>query len=270
MAIAIALPSLMYVVIENQRAVFKEWGDKPSFTIFLKQSLDEAAATSLLSRLATNPNIATIRFIHRDDAYAAFSQSSGLNLYAEDDPNPLPHVLILTPKAEIFTQDRGAGLKKLIKTEKSVDLVLADLMWVDRLNAISLLVERSAALLAVVLVCGGVLTVGNTTRVLVDEHHKEIRVLKLVGATDSFVRRPFLYCGVAQGILAGVIALALVQLIFVVLDTPIRKVADAYLSNFEISTFTVTEAAVLVALSAVVGGCGARIGTSLNLRDPIN
>ena len=176
MAIAIALPSLMYVVIENQRTVLKGWGDKPSFTIFLKQNFDEASAVALLSRLASNPDTATIRFIHRDDAYAEFSRSSGLNLYGEAHPNPLPHVLILTPKAEVLTQDNGDGLKNLIEAETSVDLILADLMWGERLNAISLLVERSAALLAVVLVCGGILTVGNTTRQLVDEHYKEIRV----------------------------------------------------------------------------------------------
>jgi len=266
MAIAIALPALMYVVVQNQRALLKEWGDKPSLTIFLQQNLDEPAAIDLLERFATDPSTTAIRFIHRDDAYAEFSQSSGLDLHAGRHPNPLPHVIILTPKAEVWVVDSGAELKRSLESETAVDLVLADLTWIDRLNAISRLTERSVTLLAVLLTCGGFLIVGNTTRALVDEHHKEIEVLRLVGATNSFIRRPFLYSGIIQGLLAGGAALILVQLIFVALHVPITRVAETYLSDFTISSFTPPEVAVLIALSVALGWCGAWIGTSLNLK----
>ena len=266
MAIAIALPALMYAFVQNQRLLFEDWGGEPTLTVFLQHAIDETAAELLLIELLADPRTASIRLIHRDAAFAEFAAASGLADYGAHASNPLPHVFILTPDADAWAFDQGAALIDALKANASIDAVLVDLAWVERLDAIGSLAERGVLLLAVVLACGALLIVGNTTRALVHEHRNEIEVLKLVGATDAFVRRPFLYSGSAQGLLAGVAAMALVQVILIALDDPITGVAQAYLSDFRMHGFNTTQVMQLTGLSAVLGWCGAWIGTRLSLR----
>ena len=266
MAIAIALPALMYAFVQNQRVLFEDWGGEPTLTVFLQHAIDEKAAEQLLTEIMSDPRTTSIRLIHRDAAFAEFAASSGLADYGAEARNPLPHVFILTPNPDAWAFDQGAALIESLKANASIDTVLVDLAWVERLDAIGALAERGVMLLAVVLACGALLIVGNTTRALVHEHRSEIEVLKLVGATDAFVRRPFLYSGAMHGLLAGVAAMVLVQVILLGLDDPVAEVAEAYLSDFRMHGFNTAQALALTGLSATLGWCGAWIGTALSLR----
>ena len=266
MAIAIALPALMYAFVQNQRTLFADWGGESSLTLFLEQAVDESAAKQLLERLLADPRTVRIRFIHRDEAFKEFAASSGLVAYGDEADNPLPHVFILTPNAQEWALDRGAAFIESLTADPAIDSVLVDLAWVERLDAIGSLVERGVILLAMILAGGALLIVGNTTRALVHEQRNEIEVMKLVGATDAFVRRPFLYSGASYGLFAGVIAMALVQVIFWILDEPIAGVAQAYLSDFRLRGFTAAQAAALIGVSATLGWCGAWLATRLSLR----
>lgn len=266
MAIAIALPALMYAFVQNHRMLFEDWGGEPSLTVFLAQAVDEPAADLLRTQLLSDPRTMSIRFIHRDEAFAEFAAASGLAHSIDAHANPLPHVFMLTPNAEAWAVDRGAALIESLEADASIDAVLVDLAWVERLDAIGHLAERGVMLLAVVLAGGALLIVGNTIRALVHEHRDEIDVLKLVGATDAFVRRPFLYSGATHGLLAGVAAVVLVQAIFVALDSPVAGIARAYLSDFRVHGFSATQAMTLIALSTALGWCGAWLGVRLSLR----
>ena len=266
MAIAIALPALMYAFVQNQRTLFADWGGESSLTLFLAQAVDENAAKQLLERLLADPRTVRIRFIHRDEAFKEFAASSGLVAYGGETDNPLPHVFILTPDAQGWASDRGAAFIESLTADPVIDSVLVDLAWVERLDAIGSLAERGVVLLSMILTGGALLIVGNTTRVLVHEQRNEIEVMKLVGATDAFVRRPFLYSGVIYGLCAGVIAMVLVQMIFWILAEPIAGVAQAYLSDFRMRGFTVAQGAALIGLSATLGWCGAWLATRLSLR----
>lgn len=266
MAIAIALPALMYAFVQNQHLLFEEWGGEPSLTVFLDHAVDEHAAGLLLTNLLADPRATSIRLIHRDDAFAEFAASSGLADYDTAARNPLPHVFIVTPNPNAWAVDQGAALIDSLKTHAAIDAVLVDLAWVERLDAIGSLAERGVMLLAAVLACGVLLIVGNTTRALVHEQHSQIDVLKLVGATNAFVRRPFLYSGTAYGLMAGLAAMALVQVILIALDDPVAGVAQAYLSDFRMHGFSVTQALALTGVSAMLGWCGAWLGTGLSLR----
>ena len=266
MAIAIALPAMMYGFVQNQRALFENWGGEASLTVFMRSDVAADAVTRLADRLREDARVGAVEFVHRDDAFAEFSQTSGLAGVASGGTNPLPHVLLVTPHDHAWAYDRGAALLATLEGEATVDSVLVDFAWVERLQAIGALAERGVLVLALLLAGGALLIVGNTVRVLVHQQGAEIEVLKLVGATDAFVRRPFLYGGALHGLLAGVLAALLVEGVFQALSAPFERVADAYLGGFAIHGLDAGQAAALVALSGGLGWCGAVVGIHLALR----
>jgi cell division transport system permease protein len=266
MTVALALPALMYTLVENQRALVENWGGEPSLTAFLHRGLDTAEAERLMRQIAGDSRVLRVRFIHRDDAYAEFAASSGHSDLAADEVNPLPHVLVLVPNEAAWEHDRARGLIESLESNASIDSLLADFAWIDRLVKIGHLAERAVFMLAILLAGGALLIVGNTIRVLVHQHHDEVEVQKLVGATDAFIRRPFLYGGAIHGSLAGGAAVLLVQGIFAALEDPIARVSEAYLSGFAFSGMSATQAAVLVGFSCGLGWLGAWLGIALSLR----
>lgn len=266
MAIALALPAMLYGFVQNQQALSAHWGAEPTLTAFLEREASEEVAQDLARRLRIDARVGAVEFVHRDDAFAEFSTASGLAGVAAGGRNPLPHVLVVTPHASAWAYDRGQALVDSLEAEPAVDSVLVDFAWVERLQAIGALAERAVFLLALLLGAGALLIVANTVRVLVHQQRDEIEVLKLVGATDAFVRRPFLYGGALHGLLGGVAAALLVQGVFLALSAPFQRVAEAYLGDFELTGPGLTQSAALVALSCALGWLGALAGIALALR----
>ena len=272
MAVAIALPALLYIFIQNQHALFEDWGDEASLTAFLHRGVDAGAAERLMQQLSGDSRIDRVRLIHRDDAFAEFAVSSGLAGIVDDEINPLPHVLVLVPHTGTWDADRAQSLIASLESNTLVDTVLVDFAWVDRLRAIGLVAKRAVFIVALLLAGGALLIVGNTIRALVHQHRDEIEVLKLVGATDAYIRRPFLYGGAIHGFLAGVAAVLVVEAIFAVLRNPVTRVAETYLSDFTIAGFSVAQTVLLVTVSSGLGWSGAWIGVVLSLQqlDPVD
>ncbi|MCZ6770854.1 MAG: permease-like cell division protein FtsX [Proteobacteria bacterium] len=272
MAVAIALPALLYIFIQNQHALFEDWGDEASLSAFLHRGVEAGAAARLMQQLAGDSRVASVRLIHRDDAFAEFAASSGLADIADDEVNPLPHVVVLVPRAATWDADRAQSLIASLESNTSIDTVLVDFAWIDRLSAIGRVAERAVFIVALLLAGGALLIVGNTIRALVHQHQDEIEVLKLVGATDAFIRRPFLYSGAMHGFLAGAAAALLVETVFAALKNPVARVAETYLSDFTIAGFSAVQAVLLIAVSCGLGWSGAWIGIILSLRplDPVD
>ncbi len=266
MAVAIGLPATLLALLENQRAVFAEWGAEPSLSVFLDKAVDEDQARALAGRIASEAAIKAVEVVNSAAAFAEFRHAIGLNGVKVGGHNPLPHLLLVTPHRETWDADGGQALVAALSARAEVDSVLVDFAWIDRLRAFSALASRALAVLAVLLIGAAVLIVGNTIRVLVAQQLKEIEVLKLVGATDAYVRRPFLYSGALHGLVAGILAVVLVEAVFLALSGPVAALAGAYGSSFVLSAPSLKFVFGVIALSALTGWSGAWLGTLLSLR----
>jgi cell division transport system permease protein len=261
MAIAIGLPATLFALLDNQRALFSEWGSQPTLSVFLAHGSPEGEALRIAGEWRKQEQIDAVEVIFASKALAQFSAATGFSQGSDDAPNPLPNVLIVTPDPLTWNHRGDGELLKFLRAEPLVDSVLVDFEWIERLRSFSALAERGVWILGVTLLLTIVLVIGNTVRLLVQEQLAEIEVLKLVGATDAFVRRPFLYSGAIHGLLAGILAAAMLEVVFAVLAGPVADLASAYVSEFRLDSPGSGYLADLIALSATIGWLGAWLGT---------
>lgn len=265
MAIALGLPAVLQVGLKNLQGLTGHWDDAAQISLFLKPQAELAQAQALAARLQAQPGIAGVRLIAKDEALAEFRRRSGFGEALDQlDGNPLPHVLVLTPgAAEPAAAER---LLAELKGESLVELAQLDVAWVQRLAAILALGQRALALLAAALGLGVLLVTGNTIRLAVQNRREEIEVQKLVGATDAFIRRPFLYAGFVQGALAGALAWGLVALGLLALAGPVAALAGLYGSHFALLGLSAPEGLGLVLLAGGLGWLGAYLAVGRQLQ----
>ena len=267
--IALALPASLQVLVSNARAVSGGWQSALDITVYLKPSLPDHGATQLLERIAMRSDVASARLVSAAEGLAEFRRWSGLGaaLDALKD-NPLPAAIVVRPRLTEGADDAAAisALADALHAESGVDQVQLDTDWVRRFTAILDGVKRVVTLLAVALCAAVLLVVGNTIRLDIDTRRAEIEVTKLVGGSDGFVRRPFLYGGFWYGLGGGVLAWLLVSALIAALAGPLGRVAVAYGSHFELSGQSPGQALALVGGGAVLGWVGAFVSASRHLR----
>ncbi len=265
--IALALPACLHVLVQNVRAASGGWNNALDVSVYMKQSasLDEAKSTA--DRVKKRRDVAEVTVVPADDALAEFRRNSGFGeaLDALKD-NPLPHALIVRP-AEAF-RDPGhvETLTAELKLLPGVDVVQLDTEWVSRFNAILDVVRRVVFLAAGLFALGILVIVGNTIRLDIENRRGEIEVTKLVGGSDAFVRRPFLYNGVWYGLGGGAIAWLIVTAVILMLGDPVQRIAGLYGSGFALQGLDAESSLVLVAGGAMLGWLGSFIVATRELR----
>ena len=271
-AVALALPAGLYLVVENLHNLSNSWSADGQLSLFLHSEIDDLEAEQLAQRLRQRPELRTVAVISRAEALAEYRRLTGFNelLDVFQDSNPLPAVLILYPRPELATPKRLQQLARELATDPAVELAQVDLEWLQRLHVITGLGKRALLGLAVLL-CFGVLTiVGNTLRFNVQSRRQEIEIAKLVGATDAFVRRPFLYTGVWYGLFGGLLAWLLVTTALGLLQHPVAELAALYHSDFSLQTLDIGRSFALLALGAMLGllAAWASVGRQLKAIEP--
>ncbi|PVV25592.1 MAG: cell division protein, partial [gamma proteobacterium symbiont of Ctena orbiculata] len=205
--IALAMPVGLHVMLGNLQQVSGAWDSGASISVFLKQKVSDRQAASLAAKLRKHQRIEGVNLITREAALQEFQQLSG---YADAlealDNNPLPAVLIVQPKADYTTAETAQLLLQELKLLPDAEIVQLDLQWVRRLQAITIIAQRAVVVLAALLGMAVLLIVGNTIRLEIQNRHAEIVITKLIGATNAFIRRPFLYTGFWYGLFGGLIA----------------------------------------------------------------
>jgi cell division transport system permease protein len=264
-ALALALPASLYLLLGNAERLTSSWDGQAQISLYLRSDLAPLRQTALRTQLAGRPDIAEAKLITPAEALDEFRSLSGygdaLNLL---DGNPLPAVVVVRP-ADISP----AAVKKLrdaLAALPEVEGADIDLAWVQRLAAILELGQRLLLALAGALAATVLLVIGNTIRLSFESRKEEVHVLKLLGATDAFVRRPFLYAGLWTGLLGGVLACAAVALFFSWLDTPASDLAKLYGSHFSLSGLDGLTALLLLAASVLLGTLGAGLAVGRHLR----
>ena len=264
-AIALALPAGMRVLVNNIDALSGSWAGAIDFSAYLRLDVDTERAIELADDVEQRADVAQVTYVSREDALAEFKSYSGFGdaLDALDD-NPLPHALVVRPagdsRAEIQT------LADALEALPEVDFVQIDTAWVERLRAIVLLVERIVDIATVLLALAVVLVIGNTIRLEINNRRTEIEVVKLVGGSDAFIRRPFLYMGLSYGLTGAILAMLTISISLLLIAEPVRALAGLYGSAYELRGLTAREAGLLLGSGAILGWLGAGIATARHLR----
>lgn len=266
--IALALPACLHLLIANAQIATSNFDRAVNLSVFFKMPTAVDAVTRVAERLKQRRDIASIEVITAEEALKEFRRESGFGaaLDALTD-NPLPHVLVVHPKGEYATAAHLEELAKDIRALPSVELVQLDTAWVNRLQAILEAVRRAILLTAGLLALGVMAVVGNTIRLDIQNRRQEIEVTKLVGGSNAFVRRPFLYTGVWYGIGGALIAWLLTGIGVAVLREPIGKIAGLYGSGFQIQGLGLEPTLILLGVGVVLGWLGSFIAASRHLRE---
>jgi cell division transport system permease protein len=233
--VALALPLFLNLALQNVRMATANWNDAFDVSVYMERHASAARVASVAKLLRQRGDVAAVRIVTADQALAEFRDSSGFGkaLDALSD-NPLPDTLIVTPTLIASTPQGMEALKGAIAAMADVHTVQLDAEWVKRLHAMLDLLRRVVVLTGGLLGAGVVLIVGNTIRLDILNRHAEIEVMKLVGASDGFARRPFLYSGIWYGLAGGLMALILVFIAVAVLAKPVEGLARLYGSQFRL------------------------------------
>jgi cell division transport system permease protein len=266
-AVALALPLFLNVLLQNTRLATEQWNQAFDLSVYLGRSVGADRAQAIAKQLRTRRDVAQVRLIPPDEALATFRTASGFGkaLDALGD-NPLPTTLIVTPTVTASTPDGTQALQAQIAALRDVDLVQLDTEWVQRLDALLEVFRRILWLTAALLGVGVVVIVGNTIRLDILNRKAEIEVMKLVGATDGFARRPFLYSGLWYGLGGGLGAILVVGLAVALLAGPVERLAGLYGSRFELRGLGWTSTLPVLGAALGLSWLGSWIAASRHIR----
>jgi cell division transport system permease protein len=265
--ITLALPAALFVAVDNVVQLSSGWEGPGRISLFLKRSVNDASAHKLADQIRRRKEVAKVEFISRDQAFEEFKRQSGFGEALETlERNPLPTVLVVHPTNDASQAAALEALLRDLRRSDDVELAQLDLEWVRRLHAWLDVVERGLLIVGGLLAIAVLLIVGNTIRMAVLSRRDEIEVSKLVGATDSFIRRPFLYSGLVQGLVGALLAWVLVETSLLLLSRPIGELAGLYGSRFALAGLDFMGSALLLGAGACLGWAGARLAVGRHLR----
>ncbi len=260
MAVALALPLGLWLVLANVARLSGEVQLSREISVFLQHDVDAARAQALADELRARDDVASVELRTPQQGVEQLRAAGLGDALDALDANPLPSVLVVGPRGdEALLADSLAQLPE-------AELVQHDAVWRQRLDGWLRFGNRVALVLALLLGLGALLVVGNTVRLDIQSRREEIGVLQHLGATDGFIRRPFLYLGAWYGVAAGAIAIALLTVAALALRAPLAELAASYGSNFALGGFDVSTALAVVAGAALLGWLGAGIVTGHYLR----
>jgi cell division transport system permease protein len=252
-AVTLALPAAINVVVKNAQSISGSWNNALDFSVYLKLDVALDEAESIAALLRQRADIESVELISAAAALAEFKQASGFGDALDKlNDNPFPHTLVVRPGPG----NTGASLTLLqeeIGNLPETDLVQVDTEWVQRFHAILDIVRQAIAIGAALLGIAIVVVIGNTIRLDIENRREEIEVTKLIGASNAFVRRPFLWAGFWYGLFGGVSALLLVQYGLYLLREPVMRLAGLYQGNISVATLDASEGLSIIGAAVLLG-----------------
>lgn len=267
LGISLALPATLHLFVKNAQQVSEQWDSASQITLFLKLSVSDKSAKNLVKRLKLYPEVNDVHYISATQALKEFKILSGFGQSLEYlEKNPLPATILVIPTKRSSQADAANELLSKLKQEREVDQGKLDLEWLTRLEAMAQLIKDIVSGVALLLCLSVVLIVGNTIRLAILSQQDAIAIMKLVGATDSFIQRPFLYSGIWYGIFGGLLSWLVVSLLAHYLTGAINKLTDLYQSDFQLQGLAFSEALLLIAFAVLLGLAGSYISVRKHIR----
>jgi len=270
-AITLLLPCLLYVCVISAQSLSSNWEGRPQISIFLQKEIGNDTAQLIYEEVKLHPAIELAEFITPEQALEEFKVLSQSNNGFEQElaflgENPLPPSIVVMPDKASAQSESLLALKNELSQFDGIESVRLDLDWTDRFNAMLVVFSRVALLLSILLGFALILIVGNTIKLLIFNRRHEIEITKLVGGTDTFIRRPFLYYGTFFGILGGIITLILLIIARYLVADPIQLLAETYQSNAFVYTLSALESLAVIGIGAALGWIAARWSVAQHLR----
>ena len=258
MAITISLASGFYLFVVNLQQLTGNVESTNQISLFLKSNVSEKSAKKLVYEISGKSNIETVKFISKDQALEEFKAYSGFgDALSVLDINPLPAVIQVLPKNTLDDLQSIESLMTELSQIYQVDFVQLDMQWIKRLQSMMQIMQRGVFLLTLLLSFAVLFITGNTIRLELQNRRDEVLIAKLVGATHSFIQRPFLYTGFWLGILSGIVAWTLVTIMMIILQGPIERLSGLYDGAFDVSYLGFIETVLLLGIAAFLGVLGA-------------
>ena len=266
-ALALALPMSLRLLVSNARLATGNFANAVDVSVYLKTDVPLEKARQLTQAAGLRPDVASVTLIPADKGLEDFRAYSGFGAALQAlKENPLPHVLHVRPHADSSSPAALEALRRYFSAWPEVDLVQVDAEWVMRFNAILQVLSRLLVIAAAILGLGVLAVVGNTIRLEIQGRRAEIEVTKLVGGSNSFVRRPFLYTGVLYGLGGALLAWGIVALAVAVLADSVATLAKLYGSRYLLQGPSRDDVELLLGAGAVLGWIGAWISAARHLR----
>jgi len=265
--LSLTLPSLCYIGWKNISTAAIQWHPQPQLTVYLDKSLDDDAALKVLDAIKVEMCVEKVNYLSREEVRGEFRSWSGfggaLDMLEE---NPLPGLAIITPKMSFQSSETLNTLRDRIAAVQGVNEVRMDDSWFARLAALTGLVSQVAEIIGVLMAVAVFLVIGNSVRLSIFSCRDTINVMKLIGATDGFILRPFLNGGVMLGFAGALLSLVLSGVLVWRLESVVSDVAKIFGTTFTLHGLSWDEALLLLIISAMIGWLAAWLATVQHLR----
>ena len=267
LGVSLSLPAALQVLVKNVENITHSWSSAAQISLFIDGSRSEQSIQSLIARIKVYPEISDIKYITRAQALAEFQQQSGFgDALSYLDENPLPAVVVVTPSSRYSTPVGARELLAKLEQEPEVSFGRLDIEWLEKLQALVNVLERTVFGLAALLILAVVLVIGNTIRLAIMNRRNEIEVMKLVGATEAFIQRPFLYTGIWYGVIGGTLAWLIINLLVWFLSGAVTTFIGLYGSNMQLQSLSFSELLQMVCAASFLGWLGSYLSVRQHLR----
>lgn len=268
LGLSLTLPASLYLVVKNVQQVSSGFEEASEISLFVKESMNEQETQTLVKRLALYPEVESVTFISKQQALQEFKQVSGFGqALSYLNSNPLPDVVLVIPTSRHRQPNAAKVLLTKLESEREVDFGKLDIAWLERLNALLSLLKESVITIALLLLTSVTLIIGNTIRLSIMDKKEEIQVMKLVGATNTFIHAPFLWTGIWYGVIGGLFAFICVALMLWWLSTAVSSVASVYQTSFSLIGLTLKEFGSLVLLATSLGFIGSYLSVNRYIKE---
>lgn len=264
---SLTLPGTLYTVVKNVEQLSAQWEEASEISLFLRQDISEASAQQFVRRIQTWNEVQSLTYLSPDEGLQEFQRLSGLgDAISYLETNPIPAVVLVVPNSKHASPTASSMLLDKLVQEREVDTGKLDIEWLERLYAVVAVAENVVYLLAVLLFFAVVLIIGNTIRLNIMNKRDEILVMKLVGATDGFIHRPFMYTGFWYGLIGGLFAWFTISVMLLWIDISLAEVLELYRIDISITGLSLGDIVWLISVSVLLGLAGSFLSVRRHVR----
>lgn len=265
--IALALPSGLFVLLQNIQKISLAWDQQTKISLFLKTTVNDTAAMQLVDRLQLEKTIAQVNYVSPQQGLARLSKQAGFTqALGQFNDNPLPGLIEVVPSKAMQAPEVLGSLVEQLQKLPEVDMAQLDMAWVKRLHSLLKLSKKGAYALAIFFASAVFLIIGNTIHLAIQNQRREIEVIKLVGGTYAFIRRPFLYRGMLYGFLGAIFAALFIGLGLLWLRDTVAELAAEYNSAYTLAGLGWSGLGLLLLSGILLGLAGAWLAVNHYLR----
>ena len=265
-AVTLAIPAALNLAIKNFAAIGNSWDEALDFSVFLDTGLSVGEAEGIAKLIGQRADVADVQLITADDALEEFKLQSGFGDALDQlADNPLPHTLVVRP-SPANTAESMLLLREELATLPEIELVQVDTEWVQRFHAILEIVQQAVSIGAGLLGLAIIVIIGNTIRLEIQNRRDEIEVTKLIGASNAFVRRPFLWSGFWYGLFGSLLGLGLVQYGLYLLQPTVTRLAGLYQSGLTVLSLDWRDSLTIIGIGVALGLAGSWFAAARHMR----